>query len=198
MRTASNSTPPARRAANSLVTSRFFTFPSFRASVFFQTAHHTDHGDGYGIVEMLYTSSLVALVGSGNSPNCSPRKLVLMNIQDNKIICELNFLTAILAVKMNRRRSVLRCACASRCALCLRFTFAEGFAVLSLCSKHASISTTLRQCRSYTPSTQRLIVMAFARSLQKAIAISSRIRQAARALKAMLLCLISTQCKTFT
>ncbi|KAJ2613661.1 autophagy protein [Coemansia sp. RSA 1804] len=61
---------------------------------------------GIGIVEMLFCTSLVALVGSGDQPSLSPRRLQIINTKRQSIICELTFPTTILAVKLNRRRLV--------------------------------------------------------------------------------------------
>ncbi|KAI0462468.1 autophagy protein [Komagataella kurtzmanii] len=60
-----------------------------------------------GIVEMLFSSSLVAIVGLGELPDSSPRKLKVFNTKRRSIICELTFPTSILAVKMNRERMVV-------------------------------------------------------------------------------------------
>ena len=56
------------------------------------------------IVEMLFCTSLVALVGSANS---SPRKLQIVNTKRGSLICELSFPTAVLGVRLNRRRLVV-------------------------------------------------------------------------------------------
>ncbi|KAJ1666537.1 autophagy protein [Coemansia sp. RSA 1813] len=61
---------------------------------------------GIGIVEMLFCTSLVALVGSGDQPALSPRRLQIINTKRQSIICELTFPTTILAVKLNRRRLI--------------------------------------------------------------------------------------------
>ncbi|KAI8875162.1 hypothetical protein K501DRAFT_280636 [Backusella circina FSU 941] len=60
-----------------------------------------------GIVEMLFCTSLVALVGSGENPSFSPRQLQIINTKRQTTICELSFPTAVLAVKMNRRRLIV-------------------------------------------------------------------------------------------
>jgi len=60
-----------------------------------------------GICEMLFTSSLVAIVGAGDSTNLNPRKLHIVNTKNNSIICELSFVTPILAVKLNKKRMVV-------------------------------------------------------------------------------------------
>ncbi|KAJ1982824.1 autophagy protein [Dimargaris verticillata] len=64
-----------------------------------------DHG--VGIVEMLYCTSLIAVVGSGSHPSSSPRRLRLINTKRQSVICELTFPTTILAVKMNRNRLIV-------------------------------------------------------------------------------------------
>jgi autophagy-related protein 18 len=62
---------------------------------------------GVGIVEMLFCTSLVALVGAGEQPAFSPRRLQITNTKRQSVICELNFVTSILAVKLNRKRLVV-------------------------------------------------------------------------------------------
>ncbi|OLL23345.1 Autophagy-related protein 18 [Neolecta irregularis DAH-3] len=62
---------------------------------------------GISIIEMLYCTSLVALVGGGDQPNLSPRKMQIINTKKPYVICELTFPTTILAVKMNRKRLVV-------------------------------------------------------------------------------------------
>ncbi|EPS61544.1 hypothetical protein M569_13253, partial [Genlisea aurea] len=59
------------------------------------------------IVEMLYTTSLLAIVGAGEQASLSPRKLVLFNTVDETALQELNFLTSIVAVRINRERLVV-------------------------------------------------------------------------------------------
>ncbi|KAJ3183216.1 autophagy protein [Gaertneriomyces sp. JEL0708] len=62
---------------------------------------------GIGIVEMLFCTSLVALVGAGEQPAFSPRRLQITNTKRQSTICELTFITAILAVKLNRKRLIV-------------------------------------------------------------------------------------------
>ncbi|TYZ64682.1 hypothetical protein PybrP1_006370 [[Pythium] brassicae (nom. inval.)] len=61
---------------------------------------------GIGVAEMLYCTSLVALVGAGEQPAFSPRRLRVWNTKTSAAICDLNFVTAVLAVRMNRQRLV--------------------------------------------------------------------------------------------
>jgi autophagy-related protein 18 len=68
-------------------------------------------GKGIGICEMLFSSSLIALVGSnnyeGSDPSFSPRTLHIFNTKTDQIICHLNFVTPILAVKLNKKRIIV-------------------------------------------------------------------------------------------
>ncbi|CAJ1944897.1 unnamed protein product [Sphenostylis stenocarpa] len=59
------------------------------------------------IVEMMFSSSLLAIVGAGDQPSLSPRRLCLFNKTTGAALKELNFLTSILAVRMNRQRLVV-------------------------------------------------------------------------------------------
>lgn len=95
----------------------------------FGKVFHEELG-GIGMAEMLYCTSLVALVGAGeqvrrsaiaSDPLCfyddetkadgqpafSPRRLRVWNTKTGAAICDLNFVTAVLAVRMNRQRLVV-------------------------------------------------------------------------------------------
>jgi len=61
---------------------------------------------GVSVVEMLHCSSLIALVGAGEQPGESPRRLRLWNTRTDASICELNFSSAVLGVRMSRTRLV--------------------------------------------------------------------------------------------
>uniref|UniRef100_A0A7N0VH74 Autophagy-related protein 18b n=1 Tax=Kalanchoe fedtschenkoi TaxID=63787 RepID=A0A7N0VH74_KALFE len=61
----------------------------------------------FNIVEMLFSSSLLAIVGAGEQPALSPRRLCMFNTITGNPLRELNFLTSILAVRMNKRRLVV-------------------------------------------------------------------------------------------
>lgn len=71
----------------------------------FGKIHSQEHG-GYGIVEMLFCTSLVALVGLGDQPDMSPRRLQIVNTKRQSTICELTFPTSLLAVRLNRKRLI--------------------------------------------------------------------------------------------
>ncbi|KAK1947298.1 Autophagy-related protein 18 [Phytophthora citrophthora] len=49
---------------------------------------------------------LVALVGAGDQPAFSPRRLRVWNTKTGAAICDLNFITAVLAVRMNRQSTM--------------------------------------------------------------------------------------------
>ncbi|KAJ0965696.1 hypothetical protein J5N97_026834 [Dioscorea zingiberensis] len=59
------------------------------------------------IVEMLFSSSLVAFVGAGEQPSLSPRRLCLFNTVTENRLRDLNFLTSILAVRVNMKRLIV-------------------------------------------------------------------------------------------
>ncbi|CAK5266775.1 unnamed protein product [Mycena citricolor] len=83
---------------------------------------YTQNDGPRGIVEMLFCTSLIALVGapsSTSSPSAtsspytashdasSPRKLQIVNTKRQSMICELLFPASILAVKLNRKTLVI-------------------------------------------------------------------------------------------
>lgn len=71
---------------------------------------YTNHAGPTSLVEMLFCTSLVALVATSDSDpksNASPRRLQIVNTKRQSVICELLFPTAILGVKLNRRRLVV-------------------------------------------------------------------------------------------
>jgi len=67
----------------------------------------SDNNGGIAVVEMLYRSSLVALVGAGEQPSNSPRRLQILNTTTKKSLCELPFGSTVLAVRLNKKRLVV-------------------------------------------------------------------------------------------
>ena len=63
-------------------------------------------GSGTSVIQMLNSTSLLALVPSGDTPGSSPRKLMLWNSQTKETICELPFPSTILAVRMNKNHLI--------------------------------------------------------------------------------------------
>ncbi|GAQ88153.1 WD40 repeat protein [Klebsormidium nitens] len=60
-----------------------------------------------GIVEPLFSTSILALVGAGEHPALSPRRLGILNITTGAPIADLSFISSVLAVRMNRKRLVV-------------------------------------------------------------------------------------------
>ncbi|KAK9705755.1 hypothetical protein RND81_07G079500 [Saponaria officinalis] len=61
----------------------------------------------FSIVEMRFSSSLLAIVGAGEQPALSPRRLCLFNTSTGAPLQELNFLTSVLAVRLNKVRLIV-------------------------------------------------------------------------------------------
>ncbi|KAG8979191.1 autophagy protein [Tulasnella sp. JGI-2019a] len=68
---------------------------------------YTKNDGARGIVEMLFCTSLIALVGAADQPESSPRKLQIVNTKRQSMICELLFPSSILTVKLNRKTLVI-------------------------------------------------------------------------------------------
>lgn len=56
--------------------------------------------------QMLFSTSLLAYVGSGEQPKLTPRKLSLLNTTTQNVIQDLHFPTSVLSVKLNMERLV--------------------------------------------------------------------------------------------
>eukprot|EP00039_Didymoeca_costata_P025539 m.13763 g.13763 ORF g.13763 m.13763 type:complete len:414 (+) comp4921_c0_seq1:287-1528(+) len=67
---------------------------------------HNKGGEGSSIVEMLFSSHLVAHVGAGEGAASSQRCLRMINANTENLILQLCYRSAILAVKLNRERLV--------------------------------------------------------------------------------------------
>ena len=69
--------------------------------------HDFPMGGGVRIVEMLHRSAVVAVVGGGKCPAFSQRCLRIMNLKTMKVLCEVAFDTAVLAVHLNKSSLVV-------------------------------------------------------------------------------------------
>mmetsp|Transcript_4648 Transcript_4648/g.7002 ORF Transcript_4648/g.7002 Transcript_4648/m.7002 type:complete len:344 (+) Transcript_4648:10-1041(+) len=67
---------------------------------------HKELMGNFKIVEAYESSHLLALVGAGELPAYSPRRLTIYNLQERTPICETAFQDTILAVRSNRLRIV--------------------------------------------------------------------------------------------
>ena len=70
----------------------------------FAPCHAVAESSGIGAISMLFSSSLLALVGCGERAGDSPRRLRLWNTTTSSAVFELTFATAVLNVLMNRTR----------------------------------------------------------------------------------------------
>ncbi|XP_021731409.1 autophagy-related protein 18b-like [Chenopodium quinoa] len=61
----------------------------------------------FSIVEMRFSSSLLAIVGAGEQRALSPRRLCLFNTTTGAPLQELNFLTSVLAIRLNKLRLIV-------------------------------------------------------------------------------------------
>ncbi|GMH32741.1 hypothetical protein BSKO_00575 [Bryopsis sp. KO-2023] len=68
---------------------------------------YTDNIGAVSIAEMLFCTNLLAFVGAGEQPALTPRKLAVLNTNGKKLIKDMSFPSAVLAVKMNRKRLVV-------------------------------------------------------------------------------------------
>lgn len=66
-----------------------------------------DQPEAVGIVEMLYKTSLLAVVALGEEPGALPRKLKIMNSKRQVTICDLIFPSTILLVRLSTNRMVV-------------------------------------------------------------------------------------------
>ncbi|KAK3265343.1 hypothetical protein CYMTET_25963 [Cymbomonas tetramitiformis] len=58
-------------------------------------------------IEMLFSSSLLAMVGAGEQPALSPRRLRLVNTINHTCIANLSFPSSVLAARLSRKRLVV-------------------------------------------------------------------------------------------
>ena len=64
-------------------------------------------GGGVGIIEMAYTSNLLALVGLDNNDIFSSHRLTIWTTEGDAVICEQEFPTRIKYIKLNKTRIII-------------------------------------------------------------------------------------------
>lgn len=71
------------------------------------TCVYDDSMGAVRIVEMLFCTSLLVVVGAGDTPELSPRRLKVLNTSNHTCIADLTFVSSVLAVRLNRARLVV-------------------------------------------------------------------------------------------
>lgn len=79
----------------------------FNCKPSFKKCYQLKKHESIGLIEMLYCTSLVAIVGLGDEPGSSPRKLKIINTKRQSTICDLIFPSTILQVKLTKSRMVV-------------------------------------------------------------------------------------------
>jgi WD40 repeat protein len=85
----------------------FFSVGTERGFRIYQTYPFTDPYEkimngGIGVVEMLYKTNFLALMGGGKNPKFNKKNLIIWDDNENKIISELKFTTSIINIKLKK------------------------------------------------------------------------------------------------
>ena len=73
-----------------------------------QRYHGDDSLGGSRLVEMLFTSALLCVVGDGDRPSASPRRIKVMDARRREVLGEITCASTVLAVRLNRARVIAR------------------------------------------------------------------------------------------
>ncbi|CAH6719373.1 autophagy-related protein 18 [[Candida] jaroonii] len=79
----------------------------FNCNSNFDKCYQYVKNESIGLIEMLYTTSLIVLIGLGEDYGSSPRKLKVVNSKQNSTICDLVFPSTILNIKLSKKKLII-------------------------------------------------------------------------------------------
>ena len=109
-------TPALKPPVNAVSYNQDFTYVAVATPTGY-VIHSTENGQRYHsdgtlgalkICEMLFTSSLLCVVGDGDTPAMSPRRIKVLDARHRKVLGEISCASTVLAVRLNRARVIAR------------------------------------------------------------------------------------------
>ena len=64
---------------------------------------------GIGIIEMMYTKSIFALVGGGKTPKYTPNKVILWDDYQAKVLNEFKLASSVINLKLKKDKIIIVC-----------------------------------------------------------------------------------------
>ena len=105
-----------------------------------------DLNGGIGIIEMLYRSNILALVGGGKCPKFAPNKVVIWDDHQGKVLSEMRFTNNVKNVKLKRDKIFVVCENKIYVFNFRNFELIESFETFSNSKGLISISTNNSNC----------------------------------------------------